>query len=221
MSLIKERLDSLKIKVREDLNPYFGKFREKKLINSQFTIISNNCWGGHVYRFFNLPYDSPTIGLFIFSEDYIKFVYNLRHYLDADLKFIKYTESKYSDQIVKAHQENVPIGLLDDVEIVFLHYHSQEEAMKKWNRRKERIHWDNIYYKMSEQNLCNIDLIRRFDQLPTHKKFVFVSKDYKLDSQVIFKDWLNRGEVPNDTTNFRRFINVINWLNCEPFKLKQ
>lgn len=110
---------------------------------------------------------------------------------------------------------------MDDVEIIFLHYHSEEEARKKWNRRKRRIHWDNLFFKMSEQNLCTREHLQQFDRLPTNNKFVFVSQDYNIESQVVFKDWLGKGFVPNDTTNFRKFINVINWLNCMPFKLKQ
>lgn len=30
------------------LNPLFGFFRKRKLNNIDFTIISNNCWGGCV-----------------------------------------------------------------------------------------------------------------------------------------------------------------------------
>lgn len=84
--------------------------------------------GGHVYRFFAMPYDSPTIGLYFFSADYIKFVSNLRYYIEQDLTFIDYTESKYKDELLKNNQLNVPIGKLHDIEIVFLHYHSIEEA---------------------------------------------------------------------------------------------
>lgn len=39
-------LDSAKVKIREKLNPYFAKCRINKLNNKDFTIISNNCWGG-------------------------------------------------------------------------------------------------------------------------------------------------------------------------------
>ena len=214
--------DAIKIKVRETLNPYLGRFRRKQLLNTQFTIISNNCWAGHVYRYYHLPYDTPTIGLYFFSEDYIKFIYNLRHYMDAELRFIKYTDSKYSEEIVKSHQEEVPIGRLDDIEIVFLHYHSEKEAKEKWNRRKLRIHWDNLYFKMSEQNQCSLEHLKAFDRLDTSKKFVFVSKNYELTSQILFKDSDSMGGgVSNDTTEFRRFISLTNWLNGKPFKLRQ
>lgn len=220
MSQMQEMINATRIKVREFLNPYLGKWRSNRLVNKNFTIISNNCWGGHLYRYFNLPYDSPTIGLFFFTEDYIKFVYNLRHYIDTELTFISIEESKYCSKISQSNR-SIPIGVIDDVEIFFLHYHSKEEAYEKWNRRKARIHWDNIYYKMSEQNMCTVEHLKKFDNLPTEKKFVFVSQDYQLQSQIVFKDWLGRGEVLNDTTNFRRYINIINWLNGCSYKLKQ
>ena len=214
-------LDSAKVIIREKLNPYFAKYRRNKLNNKNFTIISNNCWGGHVYRYFNLPYDSPTIGLYLFSADYIKFIGNLKYYIDKDLTFINYKNSKYKDELVKYNQVNVPIGKVDDIEIIFLHYHSEDEARTKWNRRKARIHWDNLYYKMSEQNLCSPDLLMQFELIDLANKFVFVTKDYGLKSQVIFKDCSNMDFIPNDTTNFRKYINIINWLNGESFKLKQ
>lgn len=221
MGKIKDYVAIIKVKTRERLNPYFAGFRRKQLKNKGFTIISNNCWGGHVYRFFAMPYDSPTIGLYFFSADYIKFVSNLRYYIEQDLTFIDYTESKYKDELLKNNQLNVPIGKLHDVEIVFLHYHSIEEAQTKWNRRKERIHWDNLYYKMSEQNCCTKEHLEYFDSLDNPNKFVFVTKDYGLKTQVIFKDCAGMDYIPNDTTNFRKFINIINWLNGKPFKLKQ
>lgn len=214
-------LDSAKVKIREKLNPYLAKYRSRKLNNKNFTIISNNCWGGHVYRYFKLPYDSPTIGLYLFSADYIKFIGNLKYYIEKEITFINYKDSKYKDELVKYNQVNIPIGKLDDIEIIFLHYQSEDEARTKWNRRKARIHWDNLYYKMSEQNLCSSDLLMQFDLIDLANKFVFVTKDYGLKSQVIFKDCSNMDFIPNDTTNFRKFINIINRLNEEPFKLKQ
>lgn len=59
------------------------------LKNRDFTIISNNCWGGHVYRYFNLPYQSPTVGLFIVSKDYIKLLKNFVFYMETPITFIE------------------------------------------------------------------------------------------------------------------------------------
>ena len=40
------------------------------LQNTNFSIISNNCWGGYVYQEQNLPYQSPFVGLFLYAKDY-------------------------------------------------------------------------------------------------------------------------------------------------------
>lgn len=54
-------------------------FRKRKINNIDFTIISNNCWGGLVYESYGLPKNSPTVGMFFMAEEYIKFVSNLKY----------------------------------------------------------------------------------------------------------------------------------------------
>lgn len=58
----------------------FTKHRTKQLVNKQFTIISNNCWGGMIYESYNLPKESPTVGLFFMADDYINFLKHLKEY---------------------------------------------------------------------------------------------------------------------------------------------
>lgn len=189
--------------------------------NNKFTIISNNCWGAHVYRFFGASYDSPTIGLYFFAEDYIKFVYDLKKYLNTEIRFITYKESKYKNILEKRGELKCPIGIIDDIEIIFLHYKTPDEVLEKWTRRKNRMHWDNLIFKMSEQNLCTLELLRKFDALPEEKKLIFVSADYGLGSQIIYDDFLGKGEVPNDTLHFRKYVNLINLIDGQPFKKRQ
>lgn len=221
MRSLKYYSQAFKVKLREFFNPYLGPIRRLFLHNAQFTIISNNCWAGHVYRFFNIEYLSPTVGLFIYSPDYIKFVKNIKHYLSEPLLFITWGGSKYKDDLELHGNTHCPIGKLDDIEIIFLHYKSEEEARTKWERRKSRIVWDNIYIKMTEQNECNEEIIKEFDKLPFKNKFIFVSKDYNIDSQVIFTEYLKDSCVKNDTVNFRKHINLIRFINGEPFKKRQ
>lgn len=97
-----------------------------------------------------------------------------------------YTESAHKEELLKKGQTSVPIGALDDVEIVFLHFHSEKEAAEKWERRKKRIHWDNIYYKFSEMNDCEYLHLKAFDELPTTKKFMFTAKEYPEFSSAVF-----------------------------------
>lgn len=213
---INKFIESIQVKFREEMNPIMGKFRRKKLVNHNFTIISNNCWAGHVYRYLGLAYSSPTIGLYFYAEDYVKLCENLRYYMNQELKFISVGESRYREDIEK-FQHHCPIGILDDIEVIFLHYKSEDEAYQKWNRRKERIVWDNIFYKMSEQNLCKEIDLKRFDKLVTDKKFVFVSRDYGLPSQILWGGDCEKGNIPNDTILFKKFMDPIKWLNGDRF----
>lgn len=224
MRLIELIIDKFRVKTREKiLNPILNRKRRMCLKNQYFTIISNNCWGGHVYRFFGSTYDSPTVGLYFFSEDYVKFVSHLKEYLDMPLKFITYRESRYRDILETRGGRDIqcPIGVLNDIEIIFLHYYSQEEALEKWTRRKSRIHWDNIIIKMSEQNLCKLDHLKMFDSIHVKKKLVFTTKDYGLESQVIFGDYLGKDEVSNDTLHFRKYVDLIKLINGLPFRKHQ
>lgn len=204
----------IKVDTREILNPYLSFYRLKKLLklgcSESFTIISNNCWGGHVYRFFGLPYNSPTVGLFFFAHDYIKFVSNLKRYLSTEINFITLEESKYCNKLKELGGECVecPIAICGDIEIIFMHYKTPEEALKKWTRRVERMNWNNLIIKFSEMNGCTEDDLKAFDSLPYQKKVAFVTRDYGLKSQAIFKQFLGKEKIDNDTDNFRKYINL-------------
>lgn len=212
------------VKGREAMNRYLGPVRRLFLKNSNFTIISNNCWAGHVYRYFKLGYNTPTIGLYLHAGDYIKFCKNLKHYIDKspEMTFITFEDSRYKEDLIAHNNIHCPIGVIDDIEIVFLHYKNNQEAYDKWNRRCKRIIWDNLYFKFSEQNLCDIEHLKQFDQLPFSPKVVFTSKDYGLESQVIFKEYIGQiGGVTNDTQLFRKYINLIRFINKKTFKQRQ
>ena len=207
-------------KIRDFTNPIFGVIRRKQLKTTEITIISNNCWSGHFYRWFQLPYDSPTVGLYIFPDDYLKLAYNIRQYMALELKFIPLEQSKYKDILIERNEQHVPIGILNDVEIIFLHYHSQEEAYIKWNRRKERIHWDNIYFKFSEMNGCSEGHLRAFDSLPTDKKVMFtVYSRPDLHSAIHMKGYEKQGQILADTMNFKPNLNLVRFINTEGLKL--
>lgn len=129
----------------------------------------------------------------------------------------------YKEELYRRGEKNLtcPIGKLGDIEIVFLHYKTIEEAREKWNRRCKRIHWDRLFLKMSEQNFCTHEDLVAFDSFPCKHKFVFVCKDHHLKSQVICGEWVGKDEVSNDTAHFRKYINCTNWINSKPFKKRQ
>lgn len=214
MIAVKRIYNLLKDKYRKLTNPYLAPYRFKRLvdegISTDFTIISNNCWAGLVYQHFGLPYNTPTVGLFFFAQDYIKFVYNIKEYLAKPLEFISLEESHYCETLMEYGGlcTRCPIAICGDIEIIFMHYHSPEEAEEKWRRRAARINWNNIIYKFSEMDGCTEEEIRAFDSLPVIKKVVFTHTNYGLKSEVIYTEFKTFGYIPNDTDNFRKYIDL-------------
>lgn len=187
-----------------------GKFVLK---SKDFTIISNNCWGGRIYQRYALPYSSPTVGLMFYADEYIKFVSNLKYYLSQELTFIPKTESRYY-QYYKEKERYYPIGVLDDIEIVFLHYKSEEEAREKWNRRKARINWDKLIVKFNDQNRCTLEHIKAFDKLPFKHKLCFVANPVEgTNSTIVFKEFIGQSCIPNDITTYGKYIDIDRYLN--------
>ena len=149
--------------------------RRKQLSSTDFTIISNNCWGGIVYQYFGLKYTSPTIGLFIMDDDYIKFLERLDYYLSLPLQFITMDQSRYREKLTSESTAKAyyPIAHLDDIEIHFLHYHSEDEARTKWEYRKKRINKERLFIKMSQRSANNRSILDRFAALPYKNKICF------------------------------------------------
>ena len=132
-------IKSILKKYRLKINKIGSQSRKKKLKTTDFSIISNNCFAGIVYQHLGMEYNTPTVGLYFFADEYIKFLSDFDHYIKQELKIINTADSKYYQELVNKGQQNTIVGLLDDVEIVFLHYKSNEEAIEKWNRRVKRL----------------------------------------------------------------------------------
>lgn len=56
-----------------------------KLENKKPSIIASNCNGGVIYHDLGLKFYSPTINLFLYPKDYLKFISNLKYYLSLEL----------------------------------------------------------------------------------------------------------------------------------------
>lgn len=69
------------------------------------------------------------------------------------------------------------MGKLKDIEISFLHYHSEDEARDNWSRRINRINWDRLLLKFNDQNACTRDNIKTFLKSP-FKNNIFACKDW-------------------------------------------
>ncbi len=207
---------SMRIKV-------FARYRRSKLKNKGFSIICNNCIAGLLYQKFGLPYLTPTVGLFFYSNDYIKFLENFEHYLKQPLEFI--VVSKHQDKAILSRNRNYPIGKLDDVEIHFMHYKNPEEALEKWNRRKNRIDFQNLFFIYSDRDNFREEFLERYENLPFKNKIFFSSKPCrgKKDLVVFVKDYKQNSQVGESEHNgkYDKYINIVKWLNNESDFMKK
>lgn len=153
---------------RYRIREYKAYLRRKRarLQNRNFTIISSNCVGAFMYRDLGLPYLSPTINLSVGMNEFVKMAGNLRWYMAQEI--VRIEDNTYG----------CPAGLLGDVVIKFVHYKSYDEAAEKWNERKRRINWDNLFLVGTERGDCNYEIIERFDRLPYQNKVVFTHIQY-------------------------------------------
>lgn len=170
---IVERLArSLVCRTRRDLDRY--KCR-RKLLHKDFTIFSNNCWGGFIYQKYGLKYNTPTIGLFFTGRDFVKLASAWEHYLSLPLQFIAWEDA--SCYVWLKDSEPFPVAALGDIEIYFMHYHSQEEAVEKWTRRSKRVNRNRLIFKLSQRENCSRDDIEAFLKLPVENKICFSYDD--------------------------------------------
>lgn len=174
--------EGVRLKYYKYKRKLFAKYDNKKIKDKEFTIISNNCWGGMIYESYGLQKQTPTVGLFIMPDDYIKFLRNLREYVSQEIEFINPNDSKYKDFLINDPRfGQYPIGKLKDIEIMFLHYKDENEARNKWNRRCKRIKWDKLLIKFNDQNGCNENHIEAYRELPYKNKLFFTVKDWPIE----------------------------------------
>lgn len=203
-------------KIKKKIKKIIGNANRIGLKNRDFTIISNNCWGGFVYQKFNLKYRTPFVGLFIFAPDYIELLENFDSLINEEISFIDANNSKYKEELIQNNTFNkYPIGILGkNVEIHFLHYHSQEEAFSKWNERCSRINRNNLLIKFSDKDKCYDELIFRFDKLKFKNKICFSAKEFKTCKSVItLNEFKNEKFVNDEWKYYKNYINIRELLN--------
>lgn len=200
--------------IRKIFWPIFAPLRRRRLNNDDFSIISNNCLGGVIYLYYHMKKTSPTAGGYFYADDYIKFLSNLKYYTSLDIKMIKAEESKHYDDLKKNKRSDMPVGVLDDIEFVFVHYLDPQEAYNSWMNRAKRINFDNLIVTFCYQYQCNDDLIYKFAEMPQYnKKMIIAAKPFE------GIDWVNvvkgnsDGSVENHLTDWVRKFNITKLIN--------
>ena len=186
--------------------------KRNELHNKGFSIIASDCTGGMIYHDLHQRFDSPTVNLYFMADGFIKFCNNLKETIDLPMIEIKNHDFEY------------PVAQLGDsgICLYLVHYKNVKEAQEKWNERKERINWNNMFFVMNDRNGCTDNEIKAFDELPYYNKvcFTHVSKpEYK--SSYFIKGFEKSDYVDTMTAfcnpisihrNFDQF-DYVSWLN--------
>lgn len=142
------------------------KLRKRSCLkNRDFTILVSNCNGAFMYYDMGLRYLTPTVNLSMGMDDFVKMAGNLRWYMEQEIK-------------EQEPENGYPVGLLGDIRIHFVHYKTFEEGVRKWEERKKRINWDNLFLVGTEKDGCTYETLERFEELPYKNKVVFTHVDY-------------------------------------------
>ena len=154
--------------------------RRMGLRTREFTVISNNCFGGFVYQRYGMAYQTPTAGLFFMPDDFLRLLREPKRYFAKPLDFIDPMRAPHADflRAQDARYGSYPVAMLEDVTVYFMHYPTEKEAREKWERRVSRICWERVLYKFCDQNGATPEQIAAFDALALKHKVCFCARPY-------------------------------------------
>ena len=190
----------------------------RRLAGTNFSIISNNCWGAHVYQTLGREFNTPFIGLFLSPISYLRLLTTFPQCLSLPLNFKVASDEDSINHAREAHAHQWPIGCLEDVaEIQFMHYQSEAEAREKWQRRIARLsvqptQW---FFKFCDRDGCTLGQMTAFDQLPFTNKVLFTTHQDCVARCAV--------HIPSDNTTVPdglvlsklspKYFDSVNWLN--------
>ena len=153
--------------------PGFTLEKYRQLQRSRLSIFSRNCFGGCISNLLGLQFRSPFVNLFLGGTDFVKFLHAPRIYLAKEPTFEKL------DGTSKEAPDGYPVLSLGNILLNMMHYKNPDEAIAKWNERKQRINWQNLFVTMYTDSE---ETAREFDSLPFEKKVCFVQFKSDLNS---------------------------------------
>lgn len=186
----------------------YVKTLRKKLKNRNLSVIASNCNGGFILSDLGIKFNTPTINLFFYPEDFLNFISDIKGNLKYEL-----IEEK-GDYIY-------PIGRLNNIKIHFMHYKTFEEAKEKWDLRKKRINYDNLFIMFTDRDGCTYEQIKRFNELPYKNKVMFTHKSYPEFKSCYYIEGFENNEsvgilsdyIGNSAKRYLHKFDFIKWFN--------
>ena len=159
--VLRERI--LTVRILEIPNLNFNEYIRLK--KSRLSIISNNCWGGIVYNNLGMECLSPFKNLFVEDDDYIRLLTNLKGYLEERIRFSHYAIDEHS-------KKEYPVMMIGDIAIHCNHDDNPETAARNWEKRCEKLNYNNLFIEMYTENPEIADQFQAMERY--EKKICFV-----------------------------------------------
>ena len=171
----------MKPTTKRKIRKIFAPFRKIGLNNKTFSIISMDCYGGIIYDILGLEYKSPTVGLLLTGEDFVKFCCNIEYYISLEMIPDQDVNSRLQKEAINDKNNFFPrwIGHVGDLTIRFIHYKNALDAVEKWNRRRTRVNLNNLIIVFDDKANHHLqpDDIDRLVRLPYTKIFITIDKE--------------------------------------------
>lgn len=205
-------------KLLSEKNPIAIKRRVKlrnQLKNKDVTFLCPNCIGGIMFHDLGCKFYSPTVNLMLTQTDFVQFLFHLDDYIKGDFTFFE--DPELTCPCAYLHVENLP-----DIRITFTHYHSEEEAAKKWTERCSRIRKNNLFIFLQERDGLTRNDIEKLATLEAKGIVVFTAHNYKdIPYAVQIKKYEVDGEVGNilkknyvnDSREYEKYFDFVKWFN--------
>lgn len=115
--------------------------------------------------------------------------------------------------------------MVGDIIVNCLHYKNCSEACEAWNRRRQRVNFNNFYiignsWNMHEdynlvERVANLDHSIVFTYKPiNHKNCIFLNGDFwKLDDRSIIRPNITDSMPGSGRKYFEKYLDIIKWLN--------
>lgn len=195
-------------------HPCFDLERYMKIIDNPPTIITEACYGGYIYNQLGMQFYSPFINTRISEWDYLRLIGNLDYYLNQEVCKEKDIQ-KADDLNMDINEEGIswgkmgyPIARLGDIKLHAIHAHGLEYYIEEWDRRKQRINWENIWVFMIIENE---EMAEKFLEVKGIRKIGFYYKKMNEDSMVCLADWGNFSSRINSGHDFLSYVHHQIW----------
>jgi uncharacterized protein (DUF1919 family) len=183
-----------------------------------FGVVSNNCWGSHIYQAAEMQYTTPFVGLFLSPTAYVHLLRNWMRLIHSPLEFRDKSSEECVENIRRLRETLWPVGVLGgEVEVQFMHYKNSDEARLKWESRLKRMPIDlnRLFFKFDDREGCVAEQMKLFASLPFPHKVLFTAKSELIDLDCAIQIRCPQSIVPDGVTLSRlspRYFDSAAWI---------